>query len=147
MARKRTCHVTKDWPIYLFLGLRRPQNRDHPLINVLIIAILCVICGADTFTEIERFGLAKEEWLKQFLALENGVPSHNTFGRVFHWLDESAFQDAFLNWTHSLCQVSTGEIIAFDGKKLRGRRYLFTQNTESHFGYSIDFESSQSYRL
>lgn len=99
---------------------RIEKNRDHPLINVLVIAILGVICGADTFTEIERFGLAKEEWLKQFLALENGIPSHDTFGRVFRWLDESAFQEAFLKWTYSLCQVSTGEIIAFDGKKLRG---------------------------
>lgn len=99
---------------------RIEKNRDHPLINVLIIAILGVICGADTFTEIERFGLAKAEWLKQFLALENGIPSHDTFGRVFRWLDESAFQEAFLKWTSSLCQVSAGEIIAFDGKKLRG---------------------------
>src|SRR6266496_2857004 len=99
---------------------RIEKNRDHPLINILIIAILGVLCGADTFTEIERFGLAKEEWLKGFLALENGIPSHDTFGRVFRWLDESAFQNAFLKWTHRLCQVSGGEIIAFDGKKLRG---------------------------
>jgi predicted transposase YbfD/YdcC len=99
---------------------RIEKNRDHPLMNILVIAILGVICGADNFTEIERFGLAKEEWLKSLLDLENGIPSHDTFGRVFRWLDENAFQDAFLRWTQSLCQVSAGEIIALDGKKLRG---------------------------
>jgi predicted transposase YbfD/YdcC len=99
---------------------RIEKNRDHPLINVLVIAILGVICGADNFTEIERFGWAKAEWLKNFLDLDNGIPSHDTFGRVFRWLDEAAFQAAFLKWTQSLCQVSEGEIIALDGKKLRG---------------------------
>jgi predicted transposase YbfD/YdcC len=106
-----------------FSGLEDPRiekNRDHPLINVLVIAILGVIGGADNFTEIERFGLAKAEWLSHFLDLEHGIPSHDTFGRVFRWLDESAFQSAFLKWTQSLCQVSEGEIIALDGKKLRG---------------------------
>jgi len=99
---------------------RIEKNRDHPLINVLVIAILGVICGADNFIEIERYGLAKAAWLKSFLDLKNGIPSHDTFGRVFRWLDEAAFQEAFLKWTQSLCQVSEGEIIALDGKKLRG---------------------------
>lgn len=99
---------------------RIEKNRDHPLMNVLVIAILGVICGADNFTEIERYGLAKEGWLKGFLDLTHGIPSHDTFGRVFRWLDEAAFQEAFLQWTQSLWQVSEGEIIAFDGKKLRG---------------------------
>lgn len=99
---------------------RIEKNRDHPLMNVLVIAILGVICGADNFVEIERYGLAQEEWLKSFLDLKNGIPSHDTFGRVFRWLDEAAFQEAFLKWTQSLCQVSEGEIIVLDGKKLRG---------------------------
>jgi predicted transposase YbfD/YdcC len=106
-----------------FVGLEDPRiekNRDHPLINVLVIAILGVICGADNFTEIERFGWAKAEWLSTFLDLENGIPSHDTFGRVFRWLDETAFEEAFVNWMQSLCRVSQGEIIALDGKKLRG---------------------------
>jgi predicted transposase YbfD/YdcC len=101
---------------------RIEKNRDHPLINVLVVAILGVICGADNFTEIERFGRAKEAWLSSFLDLENGIPSHDTFGRVFRWLDETAFQEAFLKWTQSLCQVSEGEVIALDGKKLRGSK-------------------------
>lgn len=106
-----------------FVGLEDPRiekNQDHPLINVLVIAILGVICGADNFTEIERFGWAKADWLSTFLDLENGIPSHDTFGRVFRWLDETAFQEAFVNWVQSLCQVSQGEIIALDGKKLCG---------------------------
>jgi DDE_Tnp_1-associated len=64
--------------------------------------------------------LGKAEWLKNFLDLDNGIPWHDTFGRVFRWLDEAAFQAAFLKWTQRLCQVSEGEIIALDGKKLRG---------------------------
>lgn len=99
---------------------RIEKNRDHLLINVLVIAILGVISGSDNFTEIERFGLAKVKWLRTFLDLDNGIPSHDTFGRIFSWLDETAFQEAFLKCTQSLCQVRKGGIIALDGKKLRG---------------------------
>jgi hypothetical protein len=63
--------------------------------HILVIAILGVICGADNFVEIEHFGLAKEEWLKSFLDLEHGIPSHDTFGRVFRWLDETPFKKLF----------------------------------------------------
>jgi predicted transposase YbfD/YdcC len=123
MARKGLAMLPETSLFEYFADLEDPRiekNRDHPLINVLVIAILGVIGGADNFTEIERFGRAKEAWLKNVLDLKNGIPSHDTFGRVFRWLDEEAFQTAFLNWTQSLCQVSEGEIIALDGKKLRG---------------------------
>lgn len=99
---------------------RIEKNRDHPLINIMVIAILGVICGADSFVEIERYGKAKAEWLRNFLDLRHGIPSHDTFGRVFRMLDETAFQRMFVEWTQSLCEVSAGEIIALDGKKLRG---------------------------
>lgn len=98
---------------------RIEKNKDHPLINIVIIAILGAVCGADGFTEIERYGLAKEAWLRSFLDLKHGIPSHDTFGRVFRWLDEGAFQEAFIEWTQSLWQMSEGQIVAFDGKKLR----------------------------
>ncbi len=62
---------------------RIERNRKHPLINIITIAILGVICGADSWVDIERYGQAKAEWLKTFLDLDNGIPSHDTFGRVF----------------------------------------------------------------
>src|SRR6266536_1272141 len=98
---------------------RDTRNRKHPLINVISIAILGVISGADTWVDIERYGQSKREWLGTFLDLENGIPSHDTFGRVFRWLDSEAFQAQFMSWTKQICQHSGGRVVALDGKKLR----------------------------
>lgn len=98
---------------------RIEKNRKHPLINVISIAILGVICGADTWVDIERYGNAKQSWLSTFLDLKNGIPSHDTFGRVFRWLDAEQFQAGFIRWTQSLCRLSQGQLVAVDGKKLR----------------------------
>src|SRR5574341_2644667 len=81
---------------------RIEKNRKHPLINVIVIAILGVICGADNWVDIERYGKAKAAWLGQFLDLRNGIPSHDTFGRVFRWLDAEQFQRRFIAWSQSL---------------------------------------------
>jgi len=105
-----------------FTDLEDPRTGDniaHPLKNVITIAILAVICGADGWTDVERYGKAKKAWLSTFLDLENGIPSHDTFGRVFRWLDEDAFQKRFVQWTASIYQRTDGEVIALDGKKLR----------------------------
>jgi len=98
---------------------RIEKNRKHPLINVIGIAILGVICGADNWVEIERYGKAKQTWLSEFLDLTNGIPSHDTFGRVFRWLDAEQFQASFMAWTRGLCHLSEGQLVALDGKKLR----------------------------
>lgn len=98
---------------------RIEKNRKHPLINVIGIAILGVICGADNWVDIERYGNAKQEWLSEFLDLSNGIPSHDTFGRVFRWLDAEQFQTSFMAWTQGLCQLTEGQLVALDGKKLR----------------------------
>lgn len=98
---------------------RIERNRIHPLINIVTIAILGVICGADTWVDIERYGEAKAEWLGGFLDLKHGIPSHDTFGRVFRWLDEDAFQARFVRWTARVCAASEGQVVAADGKKLR----------------------------
>lgn len=98
---------------------RSERNRSHPLINVVSIAILGTICGADTWTSIETYGNAKVSWLGTFLDLSRGIPSHDTFGRVFRWLDEDAFQARFTTWTAQICQATDHQVVAIDGKKLR----------------------------
>lgn len=98
---------------------RIERNRKHPLINIIAIAILGVLCGADTWVDIESYGKAKQAWLSTFLDLRNGIPSHDTFGRVFRWLDAEQFQACFVAWTQSLCQMKAGDGVSIDGKKLR----------------------------
>lgn len=98
---------------------RIERNRKHPLMTIITIAILGVICGADTWVDIERYGRAKMAWLGEFLDIRNGIPSHDTFGRVFRWLDGEAFQQRFMEWTQQIWKATQGEVIALDGKKLR----------------------------
>jgi predicted transposase YbfD/YdcC len=92
---------------------------QHKLIDIITIAICAVICGADTWVDIETYGLAKLEWFKQFLELPNGIPSHDTFARVFARLNPEQFQQSFLSWIKSISNVTQGEVIAIDGKTLR----------------------------
>ena len=100
--------------------LNSHRNFRHNLGEILIISILATICGADGWVEIERFGLAKESWLMTFLELPNGIPSHDTFARVFALLDPARFEKCFNQWIASLNVDLTNEIIALDGKTLRG---------------------------
>ena len=95
------------------------RTRDHELLDILVLAICALLCRAETFNDMEDFGKAKEEWFKTFLSLPNGIPSHDTFNRVFQALDPKQFQDAFLNWTQSVRQAIPDEIVAMDGKALR----------------------------
>ena len=98
---------------------RDTKKSTHPFINIVSIAILATICGADDWVAVETYGHAKKDWLGTFLDLSNGVPSHDTFGRVFRWLDEEAFQLKFIEWTALVCEMTSGAIVAMDGKKLR----------------------------
>jgi len=94
------------------------QNR-HELLDIVIVAILAVIAGADTWVEIADFGRTKEAWLKKFLALPNGIPSHDTFGRVFAILNPDAFEKCFRDWVRTLHPGMQKEVIALDGKSVR----------------------------
>jgi len=92
---------------------------DHDLVDVLMIALCALLCGAESFNDMEDFGHAKHEWFKTFLRLRHGVPRHDTFNRVLAALAPAAFLDCFLRWTQSLRQAVSEEIVALDGKALR----------------------------
>jgi predicted transposase YbfD/YdcC len=92
---------------------------EHPLTNILTIALCAVIAGAEGWTDIENFGDQKEAWLSQFLDMRNGTPSHDTFGRVFARLDPKSFRESFLSWVQAVFEVTEGQVIAVDGKTLR----------------------------
>jgi predicted transposase YbfD/YdcC len=98
---------------------RVDRTKKHALMDIIIIAICGVICGADDWVAIERFGKAKEGWFRTFLALPNGIPSHDTFGRVFSVVDPDQFQHSFLSWVGTLAELSLGELVTLDGKTLR----------------------------
>jgi predicted transposase YbfD/YdcC len=98
---------------------RIDRQKRHILLDIVVIAICGVICGADDWVAIERFGKAKIKWFKQFLELPNGIPSHDTFGRVFARISPMDFQKCFTNWIQSVADIFDGEIVAIDGKTLR----------------------------
>jgi predicted transposase YbfD/YdcC len=98
---------------------RIDRTKDHPLINLLVIAVCGVLCGADGWSGIEAFGQAKEKWLEHWLDLTNGIPSHDTFGRTFARIDPEQFQNGFTRWVAMIAEVTEGEVIAIDGKQSR----------------------------
>lgn len=99
---------------------RVERTKEHKLIDMIAIAICGVICGAEGWTDIENFGNSKFAWLKTFLELPNGIPSHDTFGRVFSQIDAGEFQRAFFEWVSAVNDIIKGQIINIDGKCLRG---------------------------
>jgi len=103
------------------LGDPRPRRKRirHPLLNLVVMALCGTIAGADGWEEIEQFAVDRRDWLGRFLDLSEGIPSHDTFGRVFAALDPVAFQKCLLAWVQHLHEVTQGQIIAIDGKVAR----------------------------
>src|SRR5574341_605975 len=102
------------------LGDPRVVGRcDHKLLDIIIIAVCAVITGAESWVEIETFGQMKQAWLKTFLELPNGIPTHDTFGRVFAALDAEAFQTCFARWVEGVFSATQGQVVALDGKTVR----------------------------
>lgn len=92
---------------------------DHKLIDIIVLSICAVICGADDWVGIHNFGVAKQDWLKGFLELPSGIPSHDTIGRVFSSLNPALLARCFLNWINDVFEVTDAQIIPIDGKTLR----------------------------
>jgi len=95
------------------------RQKKHQLQDIFFITLCAVICGADNWVEIEEFGVSKEDWFTQQLGLINGIPSHDTLGAVFAAIDTERFGDCFSRWVADLASLTTGEVIAIDGKCLR----------------------------
>ena len=98
---------------------RIERCQRHTLGDILFLAVCAMLSGANDFVAMQKFGLAKRAWLEKFIELPNGIPSHDTLGRVFSLLDSDCFIECFLAWVQTIHQVSDGEIIAVDGKTAR----------------------------
>ena len=97
----------------------RAENARHELLEILVIALAAVLCGAESCADMADFGLAKEPLLRQFLQLQHGIPSHDTFSRVFRLLDPVAFEAAFCRFMGDFAKQLHG-VVAIDGKAVRG---------------------------
>src|SRR5882672_791427 len=123
MATKKAKNAETQSILDYFANLPDPrrdnENRRHQLIDIIAIAILATICGAEHFTEMEEWGEANTDWLRTFLELPNGIPSHDTFGNVFARLDPGEFKKCFISWVEAIREAADGEVIGIDGKTLR----------------------------
>jgi predicted transposase YbfD/YdcC len=104
-----------------FENLPDPRRRNvrHKVLDILTVALLAVVCGADDWVAVVTYARAKEAWLRMFLELPGGIPAHDTFGRVFARLNPDAFERCFQQWIGSLVELSGGKLVAIDGKSLR----------------------------
>jgi predicted transposase YbfD/YdcC len=99
---------------------RVDRTKLHPLLSVVAIALCGVICGADSWVEVAEFGEARRVWLAEWLDLPAGIPSHDTFGRVFAALDPVGFEACFAGWVAAVAEATGGQVVALDGKVSRG---------------------------
>jgi hypothetical protein len=95
------------------------RTKKHQLIEIIVMVIIAILCGAEDWDDIVLICEGKIEWLRKFLILENGIPSGDTFKRVFARITPQQFEDSFVSWTQSVAEICKGEIIAIDGKRLR----------------------------
>lgn len=119
---------------------RDNRGKRHELNDILLIALLSIICGAEEFTEMEEYGKSQKAFLDTFLKLPNEIPSHDTFGRVFQGLNPEAFRKCFVNWVQSLCELC-GEIVNIDGKALR---HSYDTATDKDMIYMVSAWANQN---
>lgn len=107
---------------YTLADFRQEKKIKHNLIDIVTIIICAVASGAEAYSEIALYSQCKADWLKSILELPNGIPSHDTFERVMRWINPEEFRKCFLNWVRGVAKITKGEIVAIDGKALRGSR-------------------------
>lgn len=113
----------KNSPLIAFAGITDPRswrNQDHSLSDIIFLTIAAVVSGANAWTEIENFGHQKLAWLRKFGSFRNGIPSHDTLGRVFAAMNPDELERAFERWVADLARIVGGEVVSIDGKTLRG---------------------------
>ena len=101
---------------------RQEKKIQHKLIDIVVIVVCAGICGLDDWEDIAEFGEVHFEWFKKFLELAYGIPSHDTFERIFKWINPDEFKNCFIRWVSSICKITNGEIVAIDGKTVRGSK-------------------------
>lgn len=99
---------------------RMDRTKRHKLIDILVIGVVGTLCGADSWEDVETIAEEKHEWLSGFLQLPNGVPSHDTISRVFNRIRADEFETCFFNWVADVVKLTNGEVVAIDGKRVRG---------------------------
>ncbi len=119
-------HHSEKKPIVSLISILREvpdprvdRTKEHELTDILVIALCTILCGGESFYDMEEFGAVRADWLRSFLKLQNGPPSHDTFNRVFQALDAQRWAEALARWTQSVRRALGGEVVALDGKSLR----------------------------
>lgn len=110
---------------------RAPYNQKHKILDIIVIAVTAILCGMDTWNEIEDWAKSKRDWLGSFLELPGGIPSHDTINRVFQMIDPEKFHDAFFRWTGAVAGKIEG-VVAIDGKTVRRSRDDAKGNRPTH---------------
>jgi predicted transposase YbfD/YdcC len=121
--------------VHHFKDLKDPRierTKKHRLIDIIVIALGSIMVGGDGFQDMELFGQSKRAWLEGFLDLSNGIPSHDTFGRVFSRLDPKQFLQCFLSWTQSVSELTQGTVVSLDGKTVRASFDRATEQSPVH---------------
>jgi len=111
--------------VRIFSQIQDPRshiNRLHNVVDILLIGIISVLCGAETWLQMKMFARSKEDFFRKFLVLENGIPSEDTINRVFSAIDSAEFESCFIEWVSSISVMKQGQVIAIDGKNLRGAK-------------------------